>query len=85
MTRIEINSYIVADPDICHGKPTFTGTRVMVWQILEMLAAGESAQEIVQDFPSLSPKHIQAALDYAAHVTGGEKFVLFPQHAPVRG
>ena len=85
MTRIEINPYIVADPDICHGKPTFTGTRVMVWQVLEMLAAGERPEAILEDFPSLTRKHIQAALDYAARVTGGEKFVLFPEHAPARG
>ncbi len=32
--------HIVADPKICHGKPTFRGTRIMMWQVIEMLAEG---------------------------------------------
>jgi len=40
--RVELGEYIVADPLVCHGKPTFKGTRIMVWQILEDLARGES-------------------------------------------
>jgi len=77
MKRIIINKYIVADPEICHGKPTFKGTRVMVWQILEMLSAGETIKEIVENFPSLNSKHIQAALEFAAERAGREKYVSF--------
>ena len=40
--RIELGEYIVADPEICHGKPTFKGTRIMVWQVLDDVAAGRS-------------------------------------------
>ena len=69
MKRVVINQYIVADPKICHGKPTFKGTRIMVWRVLEMLKAGEGIEAIVQDFPSLSPKHIEAALAYASSLT----------------
>ena len=36
--RLELGEHIVADPLICHGKPTFKGTRIMVWQILDELA-----------------------------------------------
>ncbi len=46
--RIELGEYIVADPLICHGKPTFRGTRIMVWQILDELAHGMSPTEIVK-------------------------------------
>ncbi|HMJ65131.1 MAG TPA: DUF433 domain-containing protein [Candidatus Binatia bacterium] len=46
--RIELGEHIVADPLICHGKPTFKGTRIMVWQILDELAEGMSPQEIVK-------------------------------------
>ncbi len=42
-----MGQYIVADPEICHGKPTFRGTRIMVWQVLDALARGESAEAIV--------------------------------------
>jgi hypothetical protein len=41
--RIELGRYIVADPVIGHGKPTYKGTRVMVWQDLAMLERGESS------------------------------------------
>src|SRR5687767_3652592 len=40
--RIELGRYIVADPEICHGKPTFKGTRIMVWQVLDDVAEGRS-------------------------------------------
>jgi len=40
--RIELGKYIVADPEICHGKPTFKGTRIMVFQVLNDVAAGRS-------------------------------------------
>src|SRR5271167_4652752 len=40
--RIELGQFIVADPQICHGKPTFKGTRIMVWQVLDDVAEGRS-------------------------------------------
>ena len=40
--RLELGEYIVADPEICHGKPTFKGTRVMVWQFLDDVVEGRS-------------------------------------------
>jgi uncharacterized protein (DUF433 family) len=46
--RVELGEHIVADPSICHGKPTFKGTRIMVWQILDELAHGMSPSEIVK-------------------------------------
>ncbi|HEY4525232.1 MAG TPA: DUF433 domain-containing protein [Candidatus Paceibacterota bacterium] len=68
--RITINEYIVADPEICHGKPTFKGTRIMVWQVLEMLAGGESIESIKKAFMTpLTQEQIAAALDYASTLT----------------
>lgn len=69
MLKLSINKYIVADPAICHGKPTFKGTRVMVWQILQMLSDGESVKDIIRAFPSLKAAHISAALEYASSLT----------------
>src|SRR5271169_4051003 len=40
--RVELGQYIVADPEICHGQPTFKGTRIMVWQVLDDVADGRS-------------------------------------------
>lgn len=48
---VKLGKYIVADPNICHGKPTYKGSRVMVWQVLEALEDGESWDEIVQAWP----------------------------------
>jgi uncharacterized protein (DUF433 family) len=46
--RLELGNHIVADPLICHGKPTFKGTRIMVWQILDELAHGMSPAQIAK-------------------------------------
>ena len=73
--RVEINEYIVADSEICHGKPTFKGTRIMVWQVLEMLEGGATTEEIIEASPSLTKDHIKAALHYAAERLAGERFV----------
>ena len=62
------SDYIVSKPTICHGKPTFKGTRVMVWQVLEMLAAGESVADILRAYPSLTKTHITASLQLAARL-----------------
>lgn len=69
MNKILIGKYIIADPQICHGKPTFKGTRIMVWQILEMLAAGETQRGIMEAFPVLTKEYIRAALEYSASIT----------------
>ena len=45
-TRVELGQYIVADSGICHGKPTFKGSRVMVWQVLRAIERGEDWDSI---------------------------------------
>src|SRR5436190_24208109 len=45
--RTELGEFIVADPEICHGKPTYKGTRIMVSQVLEALERGESTKQII--------------------------------------
>jgi uncharacterized protein (DUF433 family) len=57
---------IDADPDVMMGKPCIKGTRITVDLILEKLAAGESAAQILQAHPRLVPEDIQAALAFAA-------------------
>ncbi|MBI2663570.1 DUF433 domain-containing protein [Candidatus Woesearchaeota archaeon] len=74
--RIEINKYIVIDSKICGGTPTFKGTRIMVWQILEMVEGGMTSEDIIEDYPSLTKEHIKAALRYAADLTRGKENVI---------
>ena len=70
--RVEINKYIVADSEICHGKPTFKGTRIMIWQVLEMLEVGVPVEKILNAFlVPLTKQHIKAALHYASSLTKG--------------
>jgi len=57
--RIEIN------PDILAGKPVIAGTRVPVYLILNLLAAGYDMERIIQAYPGLTREDIQAALWYA--------------------
>lgn len=45
-----LGRYIVADSAICHGKPTFRGTRIMVWQVLEMVGEGMAWESIIDEF-----------------------------------
>jgi uncharacterized protein (DUF433 family) len=44
--RIELGQYIVADPEICHGKLTFKGTRIFVRDVLDMIAEGYNWDQI---------------------------------------
>jgi uncharacterized protein (DUF433 family) len=57
---------IIRDGGICGGEPVFKGTRVTLRTVLASLAAGDSAQEILADFPSLKAEDVQAAIAFAA-------------------
>jgi uncharacterized protein (DUF433 family) len=60
---------IVASPDVVHGKPRIAGTRIMVYQILDLLAASKTVDEITSEeyFPDLTAEDVYAAIEYAAH------------------
>ena len=76
--RTEISKYIVADTEICHGKPTFKGTRVLVSDVIELVADGVPVQEIIRDYyPSLNKSMIKDALEWAAKVVSGEHHARF--------
>ena len=62
---MELNR-ITINPDICHGKPTIRGMRIMVSDILEMLAGGMTREEILTDYPYLEKEDIEESLRFAA-------------------
>lgn len=62
----ELLSRITLNPDICHGKPVIRGMRYPVAMILDLLGAGMTAEEIIEDYPAIEPEDIQACLVYAA-------------------
>jgi uncharacterized protein (DUF433 family) len=65
---------ISRNPDICSGKPCFSGTRIPVYILLERLEAGESTQKILKGYPSLRKQHVQAALHYAAETLKNQEY-----------
>lgn len=69
--------FITVDPAVCHGKACITGTRIMVSVVLDNLAAGLTPEDIVQSYPSLNRKAIQAAIAYAAELAR-ERVVSLP-------
>jgi uncharacterized protein (DUF433 family) len=82
---MQISKYITIDPKICHGKPCFKGTRILVYTVLEMLASGETQEEILKDaYPQLTKRHIEAALGYAAHTAQEGRIVSLMPHAIAR-
>ena len=66
---------ISVDPQICSGKPCIRGTRVMVTNILGMMAGGKSADEVLEAYPELTREDVEAALDYASRIIDEEKVI----------
>ncbi len=60
--------YITVDPSVCHGKACIKGTRIMVSVVLDNLAAGLTANEIMQSYPTLTGEAVQSAIAYAAEL-----------------
>ena len=60
--------HISVDPEVCHGRACIAGTRVPVTVVLDNLAAGLDAKDVIKSYPSLSRESVQAALGYAAEL-----------------
>jgi uncharacterized protein (DUF433 family) len=69
MSRFE---RIVRDPEVCGGQPTIKGTRVLVLDILDWLKEGETFEEILENFPSITREDIREILAYAKEMIAGE-------------
>jgi uncharacterized protein (DUF433 family) len=68
---------ISADPQVMHGTVCFRGTRVPVSVVLDSLAAGETEQAVLAEYPTLQAQHIRAAIGYAAELAR-ERIVPLP-------
>ena len=60
---------ITVNPEICHGKPTIRNKRYTVDLILDLLSAGSTHAEILEDYPNLEEEDILACLAYATKIT----------------
>ena len=59
---------ITIDPAICNGRPTIRGTRITVQTILEFLGAGDSIEDVLSEYPSLTREDILASLRYSSRM-----------------
>ena len=57
---------ITVDPAVCGGRPCIRGLRIRVRDVLGLLAAGATRDEILEDYPYLEPDDITAVLEFAA-------------------
>ena len=62
----EVAERITVDSEQCGGRPCIRGLRIRVVDVLDLLAAGLSHQQIVEELPDLEPEDIVAALRYAS-------------------
>ena len=78
MSRVRWQERIVIAPDLHHGEPCISGTRIPVATIVGSLADGMTQGEILEAYPQLTVEDIQAALDYAAEVIHHDILVPLP-------
>jgi len=68
LNRDELLNRISINPDFCFGKPCIKGHRIWVSLVLDMLAAGMSVADILEDYPGLEEADILACIAYGAEV-----------------
>ena len=67
---------ITIDPDICHGKPVIKGTRIMVANILSLLAGGYNLKQVQDYYPELKLNQIKEAIGFATSLVQEEEIIL---------
>jgi len=73
MTEDDVLKRITVDPAIFGGKPIIRGLRIAVEHVLGMLAAGDTPEKLLAEYPFLEPADIQACLAYAHRSLSGEQ------------
>lgn len=68
----DLQPLVIHDPGVCHGQATIRGTRVTVSVVLDNLAAGMTAEEILAGYPALTVEGIRAAIAYGADLARDE-------------
>lgn len=63
---IRVDNRITIDPQVCHGQACVKGTRIPVHQILLMLASGDTIEDLLREYPSVTRQDILACFGYAA-------------------
>jgi len=61
-----VTQRITIDPDVCNGRPVIQGTRIAVDTVLGFLAAGDSVEDVLEEYPRLTREDVRACLEYAS-------------------
>jgi uncharacterized protein (DUF433 family) len=72
---IKWEDYIEERKEVMMGKPVFKGTRLTVEHVLHELGTGMSPEELLENYPTLKPEHLQAAMLYAAAVVAMDESI----------
>ena len=67
-----VSERVVIDPEICNGKPVIRGTRITVQTILEFLAAGDSVEEVLEEYPNLTRDDLHACFEVASRLLANQ-------------
>jgi uncharacterized protein (DUF433 family) len=62
----DLTNRITIDPNQCGGRPCIRGMRIRVVDVLDLFAAGLSAEQILDEMPDLEKEDLQATMQYAA-------------------
>jgi uncharacterized protein (DUF433 family) len=65
-----VSERVSIKPDVCNGRPVVRGTRVRVQTVLEFLAAGDSVEDVLEEYPKLTRADVQACLNFALRLMG---------------
>ena len=68
-------TYISSDAQILSGKPALTGTRLSVEFLMERLASGWTVQDLYDNYPTLTPNHIQAMFAFVNELLADTRFL----------
>ncbi len=66
MRMSDLLTRITMDPEQCGGRPCVRGMRIRVTDVLDLLAAGHSAEQVLEELPDLESEDVRAALSYAS-------------------
>ena len=67
-----MENLVTMDPAICNGRPVIKGTRITVKTVMEFLAAGDSVDDVLEEYPALTREDVLACMDWAARLMAND-------------
>ena len=61
---------IIIEPGVCNGRPIVAGTRITAQTIFEFLAAGDSVEDLLEEYPAITRSDVLACFEYASKLMG---------------